>query len=875
MRPLTLEMQAFGPFAKKEIIDFTRFGKSGVFLIAGDTGAGKTTIFDAMSFALYGEGSGGNERRSANSYRSDYAASDMPTYVDFRFEHKNRVYRIKRNPQYLRAKQKGTGTTKENASVEFTCESTDECLTSIDDVRNRVVELIGLTQEQFSQTVMIAQGDFRKILVESSSSRKELFRRIFKTEVYERIQSEIKNRAKESKERYEKLSDKITDTGDRLKIDIDFEKKELFESCAADGFKADEAVSLLEEICEYDKELLKVKKKAEAGLGKQYRENTKKQSDAESMTADFCSLDKAKKDLEKLNEKEEKMKALSYELKMYEKAASLSGPEAKREADKKAYEETVDEAEKKKNELKELCDLLPNLKNKYTEAEKKRPDGQKQGAEAERLKAAIEPLENYERAKITLEKLRTKLSKAFDADNKAADTYETVKRGFYENQYGLIASGLQDGKPCPVCGSKIHPAPAALSDSAYSQSELEKAEKARKVAAAELSEANASYAEGEARIKTLCGALTSAGVDPDMTPEKLEKLIQEKNKAAENIEKAYTDSKTEYENALLRSEELKKQADTAEARLKDKKAALKASEKEFATGLAKNGFSDEKEYTASKLTSAVKKKKEEELRSYSGKKDELNGVIKNLDKKLKGKERPDLENITFTLRQIKAKWQNAQKEANACESRLNINIEAKNELVKLLEGLQGARDEYRILDELNRCVSGLMAGKTKILFETYVQQYYFLQVISAANVRLGTLTNGAYVLRCKGSAADMRSQSGLDLEVLDRRTGAWRDVSTLSGGESFLASLALALGLSDIVQAGSGEVRLDSMFIDEGFGSLDEDALRQVLGLLQELAGGKRLIGIISHVSELMDKIDDKLIVEKTNSGATVHIVRG
>ena len=314
------------------------------------------------------------------------------------------------------------------------------------------------------------------------------------------------------------------------------------------------------------------------------------------------------------------------------------------------------------------------------------------------------------------------------------------------------------------------------------------------------------------------------------------------------------------------------QTETAEKRLKELEKERLTLTEAFQTALSANGFAGEDAYRTAKISESAMNAMDEEIRAYDEKARSLKDRREELAGLLQGLTPADLGAIQQQVQAEEAERSKFAREESALGKDLAINQSCLRELLEAKKKKDRLGQRWALVHELYYNVSGQTSSQVKLSFEAYVQQFYFKQVIAAANMRLNVLTEGKFTLRCKEEAKNLVSQAGLDLDVLDRSTGVWRDVSTLSGGESFMTSLALALGLSDVAQARSGGVRLDSMFIDEGFGSLDEDALRQALELLSGLAGGSRMIGVISHVGELKNRIDKKIIITKNLTGSSITL---
>lgn len=779
MKPLSLTMSAFGPYAGVTQLDFGKLGSEGVFLITGDTGAGKTTIFDAISFALYGEASGGAERRAARSFRSDYAAAEAETYVEFFFEHRGREYRIKRAPEYERRKLRGEGTTKQAAYAEFECAETGELITRIDAVNARVGELTGLSRSQFAQTVMIAQGDFLKILNAKSEDRKRLFQKLFDTEVFAGIQQRLKDMNGECAQAVERINALSEAELARLKDDMDFARAKELRELRTDVRRMDKLPGLLEE---------------------------------------------------RLRARRERLDAAM--------AAAAQEEWAARRA---SAEKELEGAESLKDGLRRMAEAIPLLMNAAAGAT---------ALEAQR-----------EAAKLCLEESRRR-----DAE------YTAVKERFYASQAGLLAAELKEGQPCPVCGSTEHPAPACPASEPATKEQLERADGERRRAEARVHAAAAEAAKRQAELEAAKGRLEALGFTGGESAQELEGECAHTRAEIQRREAAVKRARAGSEAALAALSRAKAALENAEKRRADIEAALEAQQAEFAAGLSAQGFAGAEEYERAKMPARDMDALDAQLRARRERLRSLTDRLEALTEKLTGAERAELEALEATA----AAAQRASRAAGEAAAAMKSAAAADEEAIARIRELSARRAEaqrrWAVVKEVYDTVSGQVSRRVKISFETYVQQYYFKQVIAAANKRLTVLTDGMFVLRVKEEARNMRSQAGLDLDVLDRSTGLWRDVSTLSGGESFMASLALALGLADTVQSRSGGVRLDAMFIDEGFGTLDENSLRQAMELLTRLAGGRRLVGVISHMAELKERIDKKVVVTKTAAGSALRI---
>lgn len=872
MKPLSLTMSAFGPYAGVTQLDFGKLGSEGVFLITGDTGAGKTTIFDAISFALYGEASGGAERRAARSFRSDYAAAEAETYVEFFFEHRGREYRIKRAPEYERRKLRGEGTTKQAAYAEFECAETGELITRIDAVNARVGELTGLSRSQFAQTVMIAQGDFLKILNAKSEDRKRLFQKLFDTEVFAGIQQRLKDMNGECAQAVERINALSEAELARLKDDMDFARAKELRELRTDVRRMDKLPGLLEERLRARRERLDAAMAA-AAQGEQRAALLSAQlAEARHTNRELDERDKLARELEKMNASGEATAAQEEKLTHARCAARLAGAEAllkkwtAESAENAAQLSAAEQALKKSEAAQEEWAARRAAAEKELEGAEALKDGLRRMAEA------IPLLMNVAAEAAALEAQREAAKLCLEESRRRDAEYTAVKERFYASQAGLLAAELKEGQPCPVCGSTEHPAPACPASEPATKEQLERADGERRRAEARVHAAAAEAAKRQAELEAAKGRLEALGFTGGESAQELEGECARTRAEIQRREAAAKRARAGSEAALAALSRAKAALENAEKRRADIEAALEAQQAEFAAGLSALGFAGAEEYERAKMPARDMDALDAQLRARRERLRSLTDRLEALTEKLTGAERTELEALEATA----AAAQRASRAAGEAAAAMKSAAAADEEAIARIRELSARRAEaqrrWAVVKEAYDTVSGQVSRRVKISFETYVQQYYFKQVIAAANKRLTVLTDGMFVLRVKEEARNMRSQAGLDLDVLDRSTGLWRDVSTLSGGESFMASLALALGLADTVQSRSGGVRLDAMFIDEGFGTLDENSLRQAMELLTRLAGGRRLVGVISHMAELKERIDKKVVVTKTAAGSALRI---
>lgn len=872
MKPIRMTISAFGPYAAVTEVDFRLLGNEGIFLITGDTGAGKTALFDAICYALYGSASGSGERRTARSLRSDYATPDTASFAELEFAHQGKHYIIRRNPEYERPKLVGAGYTTQTADASLICTKTGECVTGVEPVTKAITAMLGLTRAQFSQTVMIAQGEFREILNAKSDDRKKLFQKLFHTALYADLQQRLKEDQSEQKAELERIEQEITLLLRRIRPEVGFPEAEtLLRLCEQDVALA-HLPPLLTRLLQYEREQKRICTAQARALTKTVNTMTAELTAAKQIKRDFDALSRAQKALDAHTTKGAAIDAMTAQLQPARKALRVL-PLEQQAAQAAGY-------------LTEHCNLLTQAKTALQNAEAKLPQTEEafhmaktayeqSGSLQQRisvLEQCVPLLQQYQTEQKELIHAAKTLEQALTHSKEADTRYAQIKQLFYSSQYGIIAASLHSGAPCPVCGSKEHPAPAIQSEQSATQQDMETADKQRSQAQQLLGDAEKGYLKQKQTVQHLKAQLMSQDISVETQPSS---LLVEINKCKETLKKIRTDYEqaAEQRTALTAAiEGATQRILTAKQQVTSAEAEANRTEKAFCSALAQQGFADVAAYQAAKCTEAEMNRMERAITTYREEATVLQTECAALEKRLKGEELADIAAMEAIWRETEQQRQAAQSAESDYTAQITLHTDIKNALIEAKKRRKAQLSQYTVLHDLYYTISGQSAQKAKLSFETYVQQYYFRKVVAAANHRLNVLTDGMFELRCKKEAKNMRAQVGLDLDVLDRATGCWRDVSTLSGGESFMASLSLALGLSDVVQAQSGGVRLEAMFIDEGFGTLDESALKQALELLSSLADGNRMIGIISHVAELKTQIDRKIVVQKTRTGSTLHI---
>lgn len=878
MKPIQLVLSAFGPYVERTVIDFSALGEEGLFLIAGDTGAGKTTIFDAISFALYGEASGGKEKRKSKSFHSDYVSDQTETYVELTFRHRGETWWIRRNLEYQRpAKKKKDGmetTTRQAADAQMRNEDTGEEILRMDDVNRRVRELLGLTQDQFTQTVMIAQGDFLKILTASSDDRKKLFRDLFHTNLYVDLQSRLQEKNRACADEQKALEQVILSAEGKIDPEAEFAEREILLSYCGQIQHTDALCALLARLIEQEKAAQEQARAQKKEAADQIGALIAAVTEGERVNRDFADWESKRARLAALTAGQGEIDAQRAALAAARRAQQLETDEAlmrRTRRDMDAQRAALSEAQAA---LEQAEKALPEAETRMKKAESRGGEIHALLAQAKQMEDCLPVLGEVERLKAALDTQKRELQRLTGDSSRAQAAYIAAQNSYYLSQAGLLARELKAGQPCPVCGSTAHPCPAQITPETVTRQALEQAAKRRETAEKAQSDAATRLAANRVALDEREGRLRALKIGADETRQRLAARIDAAHQAAADRQREIDAARSAYQALDKRKTAAQSAVDAAQKQLAALEKDLRAQTEAFEQKRAAHGFEDEASYRLAKRTNAEIERLDREIRNYDEQKRTLAAQTHELEDKLSGRQRTDLaalQNRRAAALDRQAKAENAEK---AMVRKLTLHESAEREIRQANAAIQKKRGKWQIIQELYTCCAGIAAGnpRAKLTFEAYVQQYYFRFVVAAANKRLTRLTDGMFTLRVMREAANRVSQSGLDLEVLDRSTGQARDVSTLSGGESFLASLALALGLSDAVQSQSGQIRMDAMFIDEGFGSLDENALRSSIDVLLELADGKRLIGIISHVQELEERIDKQIVVTKTPNGSTVRM---
>lgn len=1049
MRPLKLTVSAFGPYAGKVVMDLEKLGKQGLYLITGDTGAGKTTIFDAITYALYGEPSG--ENRDPSMFRSKYAQPDTPTQVELVFSYGGKTYTVRRNPEYERPAKRGGGITTQKAEAELILPD-GRVVVKPREVNREIVDIIGLDRGQFAQIAMIAQGDFLKLLLADTKSRQEIFREIFKTRYYMVFQERMKNEAGQLQRDCEAARASVQQYIGGVVCHEDDLCKPTLQKAQAGQLPFPETVELIRQLiaqdCEAQEEQQKVLDRLEEELkeisvllGKaEEAQKTQKKLEAACKAREelLPQVEAARKALEEKVQKAPRQEELSKELaaqeaelpryqELSEKEAAravltgqIAALEQKRNGQTQMQQAKVQNLERWKQELagltgaeaeqerllreKDLAARVLQAKNTLQTSretwqaaqglpEEKQKLLRSQERAKEKAKALDElaaTLDDCGKAQQALQRAQTAYQQAREQAEQLEEDYRRKNRAFLDEQAGVLAQSLEDGSPCPVCGSLHHPAPAQLSGGAPTEAELEqvkgKLEAARQQAQTKSLAAGAERAALEERQRQLLTQMSVYIPDPNLERagqqidagreeagrelsqlhqalmeleaqlarrEELGQEIQRQELALADLEKqqeqlqqdltqaevarsALDGQREQMENTLGREltvhlggcalekapaviaedleqekttltqmeeraqilrkklqqkQELDQRIPQEEQALRELEQSAAALREELAGAESRNEeMTEQIEALRTQLhhpdlqaargriaalgeeiqsLAAARKAAEETANSRQAELTRADAAIQELKQMLESGQKVDIQVQQQRSEELTRQRSEAAQAQKTIHARLVTNKTALENMQEKAADLEKLEKRYTWMRALSNTVNGNLAGKEKVALETYIQMTFFDRILQRANVRLLVMSGGQYELKRRREAENNRSQSGLELDVIDHYNGSQRSVKSLSGGESFKASLSLALGLSDEIQFAAGGIRLDTMFVDEGFGSLDEESLQQAIRALSGLTEGNRLVGIISHVAELKEKIEKQIVVTKDKSGGS------
>lgn len=955
MKPLSLTMKAFGPYAKEVVIPFEELAPAGLYLITGDTGAGKTTIFDAITYALFGEASGG--LRNAAMLRSDYADPRDETVVSLTFAHAGKRYTITRTLSYS-VPRSAQQEPRKKELCEFTDEAGNTRSLKVTEANQLISELLGISATQFKQIAMIAQGEFQKLLNASTKDREQIFKQVLGLQELEGFAAQIEQYKNEAQQAYESQVGLLEQESLRIKVapadeaaaaDADGGVSQVEELLAAQEVAVadpERFIAALKAVLTTDKTAASSQETAKQQVQSELQQVVVQLAKAQSINGALRAYRQAHALMQQaqalfvlvapLQSQADKLYAEQYEqlgAKVHEMERQL-GYFERFAAAQKELAAAAQATEASKQELAAQESACQKIKAQVQSFEAEQATLQHAGKERAVLDEKIQAMRGYYQhaaglvassrdlgiSEAHVAELKQKFAVQSELFEQQNEKVKQLTVAFYAAQAGVLASQLEEGAPCPVCGSTSHPQKAQLPAQAPTEQDLEQAQK---------------LLEGER--KRLQGASEAVAQSVTALTEQQKTLVKRYKELLSELQEAQVLTEEQARNAAERSpqeitqELLASLQDTVETYGTQLRAQLdRAVQQETRFNELTTQIATQKEALAT--GEATQKELQQTVLAKETAKASAAQKVAQLQEELPACEQQELAHqleVTRTQRaRVKAVQEQVAAEVQAIQSRLiTYDTQQKSALAQLasekvspkaelqdtetleqqkaalssrLETLEHKTSEltatiafnqqvydnftdvyvklgplkrdYERKLNLHQTVQGSLSQADRLSFERYVIGFYFDQMLRGANRRLAQMTSHRFELERKTEGQDRRKQAGLDLDVRDRYTGVVRDVKSLSGGESFKASLALALGASDYIMSLAGGISIDALFVDEGFGTLDKESLDQALSVLSELAQGERTVGIISHVQELREVIERQIEVVGSKEGSTIKL---
>ncbi|MDF9557270.1 SMC family ATPase [Bacillus tropicus] len=1022
MRPIQLIMTAFGPYKQKEVIDFDDLGEHRIFAISGNTGAGKTTIFDAICYVLYGEASG-EERSDTSMLRSQFADDNVYTSVELTFQLKGKRYEIKRQ---LGHKKQGNKTITGHA-VELYEVIDEEKVPAVDrfhvtDVNKKVEDLIGLSKHQFSQIVMLPQGEFRKLLTSETENKEEILRRIFKTDRYKLMRELLDQKRKQWKDvLQEKQKERELYFRNVFKLPI--RDGALLETLVEqEHVNTHQVVEALEqETVVYNAEVEQLQVEQDV--------QTKQLKDAETRFHAAKSVNEKFIDLQQKNEKYNTLQENRTVIEMKETSFKRAEQAKRLLPFEQWHEEAMQNEQKAESLLKQIIAKKENIMSNFELAQKKYEAVKNKEPERENVKKLVQRLEelqsiiaslaekqlNLQNAEIQIGKLKESMQNldrqleehtnqkqlmsselqqleraleqyvdkveeltnmredakvlkqaydvwqekqkfeqeketAFTKMQEAVRAYENMERRWLNEQAGILALHLHDGESCPVCGSTNHPKKATEQSDAIDEKELNDLRDKKNIAEKLHVQVEEKWNFYRLQYEQVIEEVVKRGYNSEELAETYSALVQKGKQLAADVNSLKVSEETRKQTAVkIKSVEekvdalqkQKREVETEQHRIEmdcmqlrtsyehDKKnipenlqtvqawkvqfdqamhelrlmedewkkvqeayqhwqnenvriqAELEGASNQFESAKSKkeetftrfmreleqSGFTDQSTYKEAKLSDAEMEMLQKEIQGYYSSLEVLAKQIEELHAELKDKEYMDITALGEHIKELEINLDIIKEKRQRAQNAVTYISDLHENIKRIDEQIHEEEKAFQELVDLYEVMKG--DNESRISFERYILIEYLEQIVQIANERLRKLSNGQFYLKRSERVEKRNRQSGLGLDVYDAYTGQTRDVKTLSGGEKFNASLCLALGMADVIQAYEGGISIETMFIDEGFGSLDEESLTKAVDALIDLQKSGRFIGVISHVQELKNAMPAVLEVTKQKDGCS------
>ncbi len=899
MRPTKLIISGWGPYKDSVEIDFTNFGGHGLFLITGPTGAGKTTVFDAISYALFGEVSG--SIRNKDSVRSDFASADTKTYVELFMTHAGQEYRIFRNPQYIRPKKRksgGNAFTRENENAILYLPN-EKVIEGNREVNAKVQEILSMDFEQFKQISMIAQGEFTRLLTASSKEKTQIFREIFNTHKYDQFASVLHQKAAKLYNQIMTYRSKMEEAIESIRTTVQTEEWEQLTERKNEKqeYAYTDIRDYLAAELEQQKEIMQTSEKEVEKAEKALLDCEKELQKAKTQNTLFLELENAKQQKVKLQLQSTEINDIKEKLKAATNALNVEGAYIQKEEAKKriVYAEN------------ELCKLIEELES----LEKHEKEYEMQYKNRIELKYFISMIQEYvqmylvqqEKQKV-LQKKERELKEYQQIYHQAEQnamrskhTYEQAETQYRHAMVGIVAGQLVEGEPCPVCGSVVHPCIAKIEENVPSEERIKEFKEIYEAEHKKLLEWHQKTAVRHGEVKSINEELEHQKSDLKSKKETigeisdtivilLEQILacRKKNileaaeqnavtfqhtcrEALQSIEK----NETRMQQLLANKGEKQNSIVIRQREMQEFREQYQEVRKAFQQKLVFYAFQSEEQYLNSRKANTEVDIMQKRIENYEQQVASNDDYVSRMTAVVRGKKVIDMEELFYqknAAEESKKRRQSRHAQLQIRFARIKTAFSSLDDKLKNSKNLELA---YGIVKDLDNITIGNNAKR--LVFEQYVLISYFEEVLHAANIRLQKMTAGRYLLSRAEGVSDGRSKDNFEIQVLDNYTGKYRMAKTLSGGESFKASLALALGMSDIIQASTGGIRVETLFIDEGFGSLDAESLDQSCETLMSLVDKDRFIGIISHVTELKERIPKQLVIDKTNGGSSIRVI--